>query len=149
MKYQSKSAGLLSVENVKDGEIIKIVENPYESFSEAKQQTYLNCKVEIADGTHKLASIDGNFGADRFSEMWGDDTEKWVGHSAKVEIRTSKAGNPYIVLIPIAGEADKTLADKPLTDEQKAGIQAARGRELAGRDCGATLGRHTGRTAVG
>lgn len=117
MIYKSKNAGLLSMDNVKDGDKVKIIEDAYESFSEAKQQTYVNVKVELADGTHKLASIDGNFGADRFSEMWGDETTKWIGHFAKVSVKVARSGNPYLILTPIAGEAEPVASG--LSDEEK------------------------------
>ena len=112
MEYKSKSAGFLNTENAKDGDMVKIIEDAFETFSEARQQKYLNCKVELSDGSHKLASIDGNFGGDSFAELWGTETKDWVGHRARVQIKTSKAGNAYIVLVPMKG--DLTPIEKPV-----------------------------------
>ncbi|MDZ4241129.1 MAG: hypothetical protein U1D31_03360 [Patescibacteria group bacterium] len=135
MKYVSKNAGLLAEafkeEKVKDGDVVKIIEDSYENFNERTQTTFLNVKVELADGTHKLASISGNFGADNFAELWGDDTEKWIGHSARITVLTAKSGNPYMVLRGIAGDPVKVGGE--LTPEQIAEIQALRDRESAGR----------------
>jgi len=106
MEYKSKNAGFLNAENAKDGDTIKILEEAFETFSETKQQTYLNCKVQLSDGTKRLASIDGNFGADSFAEKWGTETKDWIGRFAKISIKESKAGNKYIILIPLDKERD-------------------------------------------
>lgn len=84
---------------VKDGDKIIIIEDAYSSFNAAKQTTYWNAKVQLPDGSHKLAGLMESV-CDAFASKWGDETSAWTGHTAIVSIKTSKAGNPYIMLTP-------------------------------------------------
>lgn len=99
MEYKSRNNGLLKVTDVKDNDKIVIVEPAYEQFSEAKQKSYWNCKVKIPNGETKLAGIMDST-MDTFAGKWGSETNDWVGNVATVAIKTSKAGTPYITLIP-------------------------------------------------
>ena len=100
MKYQSQNSGLLSIEHIKDGDILKIIEEAYMTVSKSNNKEYWNAKVELPDGSHKLANVGGITG-DLFMDAWGDETQNWAGKLVKVDIRISKAtGNEYIVLVP-------------------------------------------------
>ena len=99
MKYVSTNSGILAPSMVKDGDRIIIIEDAYSTFSAAKQTTYWNAKVQLPDGSHKLAGLMESV-CDAFAAKWGDETSAWTGHTAIVQIKTSKAGNPYIMLAP-------------------------------------------------
>lgn len=111
MKYESKNSGLLSIGHVKTGDKLLILENAYSVFSESKQKTYWNVKVELPNKEHKLAGLMDST-CDQFAEKWGEMTENWTGHTCVVQIKTSKSGNDYITLIP--------------TDDLKVDIEANR-----------------------
>lgn len=105
-EYKPSNSGLLAVSMVKDGDKLLLIEDAYSTFSELRQQTYWNVKVELPDKTHKLAGLMESV-CDKFAAAWGNDTAKWTGHTAVVAIKTSKAGNPYIMLSP---------SDEPVVD---------------------------------
>ena len=97
MIYSNPNTGLLSPEMVKTGDRIKIID---EAFSrEVGTNIFWNVKVELENGSHKLASIIGNTG-DEFTLAWGSDTLGWIGRYATVEVKESKAGKSYIVMNP-------------------------------------------------
>jgi hypothetical protein len=80
--------------------VVKIIEDAYSTISQTNGKEYWNAKVELPDGSHKLASVGGITG-DLFTKAWGDETGNWTGHFAEVDIRESKVtGNKYIVLVP-------------------------------------------------
>jgi hypothetical protein len=99
MEYKSTNSGLLAVSMVRDGDKLILLEEAYSQFVPAKQKTYWNVKVELPDGSHKLAGLMES-SCDEFARQWGKDTKGWTGHTVVVNIKTSKAGNPYITLAP-------------------------------------------------
>jgi hypothetical protein len=101
MEYKPSNSGLLAVSMVKEGDKLLIIEDAYSVFNAEKQKTYWNAKVELPDGSHKLAGLMETV-CDQFAAVWGNDTAKWTGRTAIVSIKTSKAGNPYIWLTPAA-----------------------------------------------
>lgn len=100
MQYISKSSGFLMVSDVMDGDKLIIVEEAKSKFVEAKQATYWNVKVQLPDGTFRQASpFDKDL--DAMSAKWGDQTEKWIGHTITVEVKTGKtSGKQYIAMTP-------------------------------------------------
>jgi hypothetical protein len=114
-EYKSKNSGLLMVDNVKEGDKIILLEPAYEQFSEAKQKSYWNCKVELPDGSQKLAGLMDSV-CDKFADKWGSNTDEWAGRTALVNIKTSKAGNPYIMLVP-TDEPKINLSTKTVISE--------------------------------
>lgn len=99
MEYKSKNNGLLRVEDVKEGDKIVLMEPAYEQFSEAKQKSYWNCKVKLPNGTEKLAGLMDS-SCEAFAAKWGGNTDNWAGQTVTVALKTSKAGNTYITLVP-------------------------------------------------
>lgn len=99
MEYISTNSGLLKTENVKEGDKLILIEDAYSTFSEKSQKTYWNVKVQLPDKTVKLAGL-MEISCDKFAEKWGNKTEEWTGHTVQVSLKTSKAGNPYIILVP-------------------------------------------------
>lgn len=100
MEYTPSNSGLLNASMVKDGDRLILVEDAYSTFSEPKQKTFWNVKVQLPNGEHKLAGIMDMVG-DEFVKAWGGDTKMWTGHVVIVEIRTAKSsGNQYIVMKP-------------------------------------------------
>ena len=100
MLYESTNTGLLNPTMVKDGDKLILVEPAYSTFSEKAQKVFWNVKVQLPDGSHKLAGIMDMVG-DEFAKAWGGDTNDWAGRTVIVEIRTAKStGNPYIVMKP-------------------------------------------------
>lgn len=97
MEFKRSNSGLLSTEMVKTGDRMTILEPAFSI--EKNGMTYWNMKVEMQDGTHKLASPMESC-CELFAKAWGGFTEKWVGHIIEVEIRMSKAGTPYMWLFP-------------------------------------------------
>jgi hypothetical protein len=108
-EYKSTNTGLLSPSMVKTGDKLIIIEDAYSTFSETKQQVYWNAKMQLPDGTHKLAGLFES-ACDEFVKVWGKMTADWTGHTIMVEIKTSKAGNSYIVMTP---------SDDPRMDMEK------------------------------
>lgn len=98
-EYKSKNSGILSVNDVKEGDKIVLAEPAYEKFVEAQQKSYWNCKVVLPDGTVKLAGLMDST-CDAFASKWGSNTDGWAGRTAIVKFKTSKAGNLYISLVP-------------------------------------------------
>lgn len=118
MEYKSTNSGLLAPAMVKSGDKLIILEDAYSTFSEKQQKTYWNCKVVLPDGSHKLAGLMES-ACDAFAAKWGGDTKEWTGHVVEVEIKTSKAGNPYIWLKTTDDEkadVEKLKADKAKKD---------------------------------
>lgn len=117
MEYKPSNSGLLAVSMVKEGDKLLLIEDAYSTFSAEKQKTYWNVKVELPDKSHKLAGLMESM-CDKFAAAWGGDTSKWTGHTVIVALKTSKAGNPYIMLSP---------SDDPIVDmeaRRKAEFQA-------------------------
>jgi hypothetical protein len=104
MRYESSNSGLLSVDMVKSGDKIIILEEAVSKFVAEKQKTYWNVKVEIPNGEHKLAGLMDS-ALDAFSAKWGGETTEWIGRQALVSIKQSKStGNDYIWLTPCDDE---------------------------------------------
>lgn len=99
-EYKSRNNGLLQVTDVKEGDKIVLMEPAYETFSEAKQRTYWNCKVKLPDGKEKLAGLMDST-CDAFAAKWGSNTDNWSGRTAVVNLKIAKNGNPYITLVPL------------------------------------------------
>ena len=97
MEYSNPNTGLLSSEMVKNGDRVKIIDEA--RSRESNNNIFWNVKVELPDGSHKLAGVMGSTG-DEFAKAWGSDTLQWVGKIAMVEIRQSKAGKEYVLLWP-------------------------------------------------
>ena len=95
---------------VQNGDRIKILEEAYQTHSERTGKDYWNVKVELPDGSHKLAGILAMTG-DLFVEAWGSETKNWIGKEAEVEIKNG-FNNDYIVLHPVAEEPDMAIADE-------------------------------------
>jgi hypothetical protein len=107
MKYESQNNGLLSVDHVEQGTVITIIEEAYMTTSQSTGKEYWNAKVELPDGSHKLANVGGITG-DLFEEAWGSETRNWIDKRATVDIRTSKnTGNSYIVLVLVQNADNK------------------------------------------
>ena len=137
MKLNSGNQGFLKPEDVTVGDKVVMYSEPKEnefSFTNDKGEIIegmdWRVKVLLPNGTKKMAII-SSFSHDAILSAYGDDTKDYVGHS--LECGISKWGK-----LTFKPTSDPKVvfenADKPLTDEQKAGIQAARGRELAGRE---------------
>lgn len=110
MEYKPTNDGLLAASMVKAGDKLIIISDAYSTFNEPRQKTYWNCKVQLPDGTHKLAGLFDS-ACDAFAAKWGTETGKWTGHTVLVEIRTAKAsGNPYIWLTPTDDEIVDVVA---------------------------------------
>lgn len=116
-EYISQNSGLLTVSNVKDGDKLVIVEDAYSTFSEAKQKTYWNAKVKLPDNSVKLAGL-MEMSCDKFLEKWGKNTGDWTGHTVQVSIKTSKAGNPYIVLEPTDDPIVDVISEQIMNPEK-------------------------------
>jgi hypothetical protein len=99
MEYIPSQTGLLKPEMLNTGDRIIIIEPAYSTFNEARQTTYWNAKVQMPDGSHKLAGLFES-ACDAFAQKWGGMTEKWVGHTIQVEKKTAKSGNEYLVMTP-------------------------------------------------
>lgn len=69
-EYKSTNSGLLAVTMVKEGDKLVLLEDAYSTFSEKAQKTYWNVKVELPDGTHKLAGLMDSV-CDEFAKLWG------------------------------------------------------------------------------
>lgn len=110
MKLQKSNSNLLKPENCQQGDIVKIIGEF--SYKEGNQGTgYLNFKVEMQDGTHKLAGIN-DFHKDKFIEQLGPETDHWIGEELMVSIATSKnSGKEYVVLKPLTKEEAKDAKD--------------------------------------
>lgn len=116
-EYTSKNSGLLAMADVKEGDKIVLIAPAYEQFSEKNQKSYWNCKVKLPNGTEKLAGL-MDVTCDACAAKWGAKTEDWVGHSVTVKIKTSKAGNNYIFLIPTDDAAEVSTAPKSADSEE-------------------------------
>jgi hypothetical protein len=99
VEYIPQNTGLLTIENVKEGDKLVIIEDAYSQFSEKNQKTYWNAKVLLPDKTTKLAGL-MEMSCDKFMEKWGKMTGDWTGHTVVVSIKQSNAGKDYIVLTP-------------------------------------------------
>lgn len=122
-EYISTNSGFLTVDSVKSGDRVLIMEDAYSQFSEKAQKTYWNCKVELSDGTTKLTSLMDSV-CDQLVKRWGKMTGDWTGHYLEVEIRTAKSsGNPYIWLTPVDGEkVNLDLKRKEKADKEAANL---------------------------
>src|SRR3990167_2713641 len=136
-KLNSGNQGFLKPEDVSVGDKIVMYSEPKEnefSFTNDKGELIegmdWRVKVLLPNGTKKLAII-SSFSHDAILAAYGDDTKDYVGLS--LECGISKWGK-----LTFRPTTDPKVvfenADKPLTDEQKAGIQAARDRENAGKN---------------
>lgn len=104
MQFKPANNGLLNPTMVKDGDKIILIEEAYSTFVEKKQTTYWNAKVQLPDGSHKLASLFDST-CEEMSKKWGTDTAGWVGHTLVVKIKNAKtSGNPYVFLTPTDDE---------------------------------------------
>jgi hypothetical protein len=123
MKYESQNAGLLKIEDVKQGMRIVIVDEAY--VTDKGEKRFWNVKVELPDGTHKLYGMN-NMTGENFLKTWGEETKEWIGKSATVDIREARStGNTYFVLVPfeqqdVEGEPTegKSNAIKKLSEEE-------------------------------
>jgi hypothetical protein len=100
MKYESKNQGLLSVEMVKAGEKLIILEiGTY--FSDKRQIDVYQLKVELPNKLHKMCSPMDTC-LDLMADKWGsEDMNAWIGRTLIVEIRTSKTkGTDYLWFVP-------------------------------------------------
>ena len=111
MKYIPQNNGLLSINDVKQNDKITILDEACITMSKGKE--YWNCKIELQDGTHKLAGVGGITG-DLFNDAWGDETRNWIGKVATVDIRVSYEGKSYIVLVPVKDEVVFPLDEPPM-----------------------------------
>lgn len=122
MEYKPSNSGILNPSMLKTGDRLIILEAAYQTFVEAKQATYWNVKVQLPDGSQKLTGLFES-ACDLFAAKWGNKTEQWVGHAVEVEIRTSQAGNPYIVMSPtdasVVTVTVTTPAPKPVATAEK------------------------------
>lgn len=84
---------------IKTGDKVIIVEPAYSTFNPDRQVTYWNAKVQLPNGTQKLASLFES-ACELFVEKWGNDTVDWTGHTIVCEILIAKTGNPYISMKP-------------------------------------------------
>lgn len=123
MKIAKKNDGILSVEQIKTGDKLIILEPAYENFVESKQVTYINCKVELPNGDHKLASF-FDTACNLFIDKWGEESESWVGHTIDCEIKTSKAGKPYIVMTPSDDPIVKIEAETKVVADDSTDVSA-------------------------
>ena len=115
MEYVSKNKGLLSVDQVKTGDKLVILEvSTY--FNEKSQEDKWNVKVELPNKLHKMSSpMDTTM--DAMADKWGKMTEDWVGHTLLVEVRHSEKKNvDYIWLTP---------TDDPKVEIPKVDLKAA------------------------
>ena len=99
MEYKSTNAGLLQMSMVKEGDKLLIISDAYSKFVPEKQKTYWNAKVQLPDGTHKLAGLMES-SCDAFAGKWGSNTEDWTGHTVMVQYKTSNSGKEYFTLVP-------------------------------------------------
>lgn len=100
MKYISQNQGLLSVEMVKAGDKIIILEvGTY--FSDKRQIDVYQLKVELPNKLHKMCSPMDTC-LDLMADKWGsEDMGAWIGHTLTIEIRTSKTkGTDYLWFVP-------------------------------------------------
>ncbi len=122
MEYISQNSGLLTPSLVKEGDKLILAEDAYSTFSETKQKTYWNVKVQLPDGSKKLAGLMEST-CDKFLEKWGKMTQDWTGHTVEVSIKTSKAGNPYIVLSPTDDPKVDVIKEEVSATEESTGIE--------------------------
>lgn len=113
-EYKSKNAGLLQVTDVKEGDKIIMMEGAYETFSEAKQKSYWNCRVELPNKQIKLAGLMDNV-CEMFASKWGTNTDEWAGRTLIVNIKIAKSGNPYLSYTP----TDEARIEVPKKEEVK------------------------------
>lgn len=118
--WQPKNSGILSAQDIKDGDLVKFLEQPYDN------KGYTNVKVELPDGKHKLGSI-SDMSGDNLAKEWGSEMSLWQGRFARVFVKTSKTGKPYIVFYP-------TEEKSGLTEEEKAVLKQARENEMKNRE---------------
>ena|SRR3990167_5981166 len=105
MKLTKQSAGLLQVEEVKNGDILIFTGEP--EFKESldrkgNPKTYINIKVELPNGDKRLGTL-RPYEFDAFLYAYGDESEQWVGKKAVVEIEEGDWG-PFISLGPESSE---------------------------------------------
>jgi hypothetical protein len=110
-EYISTNSGILTVDNVKEGDKLVIIEDAYSTFNEAKQKTYWNCKVMLPNKTEKLAGLMDST-CDKFVTSFGKMTGDWTGHTVVVSIKQSKAGKDYIVLTPTDDPIVETVEEQ-------------------------------------
>lgn len=98
MKYVPRQSEILKVTDVKNGDKLIIATN-IEQVEGSNGNTYLNCQVQLPDGSKKILGL---FDAhcDELAKAWGDEMDDWTGHTVTVEIKTSKKGNEWIFLTP-------------------------------------------------
>ena len=98
-KYVSTSVGFLTPSDVKEGDKLLIVEDAHKTLSEKNQTDYWNAKVKLPKGGFRLAGL-MDTSCVEFVKAFGEMTGDWTGHTVVVNLKTSKAGNPYILLYP-------------------------------------------------
>ena|SRR3990167_882064 len=105
MKLTKQSAGLLQVEEVKNGDILIFTGEPEFKSSLDRQgnpKTYINIKVELPNGDKRLGTL-RPYEFDKFIDVYGYESEEWVGKKAVVEIEEGDWG-PFISLGPESSE---------------------------------------------
>lgn len=109
MKLTKQSAGLLNVEEVKDGDVLIFTGEPEFKNSLNRQgnpKTYINIKVELPNGDKRLGTL-RSYEFDAFIDAYGDESEEWFGEKAVVKIEEGDWG-PFISLRPKSEEEIKT-----------------------------------------
>src|SRR3990167_3607454 len=105
MKLTKQSAGLLPLEEDKNGEILIFTgEAGVKETLElkGKLKTYINIKVELPNGDKRLGTL-RPYEFDKFIDVYGYESEEWVGKKAVVEIEEGDWG-PFISLGPESSE---------------------------------------------
>lgn len=114
MKLTKSNNGLLSKENVQEGDVVKIIDDV--SVNVSNGRNYYNFKVECPDGSHKLAGIN-EFGKDKLIDALGDETSEWIGAELMVKFVTTKSGVEFISLEPMNEKLNEVV--KSLVEEEK------------------------------
>ncbi len=98
-----KSSGLLSAKDVKNGTSLKVVGEVTRKES-AQGKTFLNFKVELPDGPHKLAGFaEDSLSISNLIDLLGEDTNKWTGKSFNVSVKMGNYGD-FVVVDKVAGD---------------------------------------------
>ncbi|MFA5154263.1 MAG: hypothetical protein WC554_17060 [Clostridia bacterium] len=96
------TSAFLKVENVKQGDLLKIksegekVESKFKNEDDSPRYQF-NFKVELADGTEKVLSINKT-SLKNLSIAYGDESTAWIDKLAKVNIGMMPTGKKFIVL---------------------------------------------------
>ena len=128
-QWKPTQAGLLSEVIKKTPEMVEGKKATFyvEPFL-SNDGNYLNVKIEVEDGNKYLASI-SDFSGRKLKEMWGGEMFAWIGRIATIEIKESRDYKKYVVFHPT--EETNPEHFKPMSEEDKAAIQAARNAETA------------------